>query len=278
MTARSPRVQNLVAKAARSVEGLSFPRPRGVLSGHAGGLDFEGPVDSAIARLLPGRSMRQFAALNHVLARSAAQAADPANFRVPADYSFGPSDLHYLISRGKAPTRAWRPDAQFIEQQQDTAETIIFSSTARNLNRGVTTLVDVKSQKLEEAKSRPPNIISQKKIADVAEIVLRNNLTPSFDILYAAVGFRATGEPGNGTLVCEKTRTISLLDVPTSYLKINWTAGHQIQFDPWEVPQDYAGTTVDWLRAFLLHCAASLEQKVSSHNARVAHLRKVAEL
>jgi hypothetical protein len=276
MPQRSRTIQNLVEQSAKAIEGMSLPRPRGTLSGHAAGLPFETLVNDEITARFPGQSYRHFEALNLELTRKAEQSRNPSAFVPPTSTLFGPPDLHYLIARGTVATKAWRTSKLFAEKQNDTAETVIFASQKRDFNEGVTTLVDVKTQNLD-FKAQPPNIISAFKIAKVCELVLNGGLTPSFDILYTAVKFRPSGTAaGGGLLTCEGTRTISLLDVPVEELYINWTAATQIQFHPFEVSQGFNGTTTEWMRAFLHHYCDKQDNRIQKQLEQVREFRLAA--
>lgn len=240
------------------VVGKSVPSPPGQLAGHAGGLPFETLVHELLEKEFDGRAYRHYEALNKSLEM---EYKKTGNDSIKPDFQFGNPDINFLVSRGKSAIEGWRVDNQFVEKQNDTAESIIFSGNDEFFESELVTLVDVKTQNIAKT-SQPPNIISAKKIAQLSETVLRGRFEPSFEILYCGIKFMQVESPVTKVLTAADANAISLTRINPESLYINWAAATQIQFHPFEVDQSFRGSTRQWLESYLGVYCKQLDRRV----------------
>lgn len=253
--------------------GSLVPRPSGQLAGHAGGLPFEALVDSALKERFPGRAFRHFEALNHAL--TVELDSNPGDFS-PGKYQFGPEPIHYLAKRGKQVTSSWSPVKLFEEKQNDTAENIVFSDQDQLFNSDLVSFVDVKSQNASKT-SQPPNIISARKIKEIALMAWEEDLDLPLEILYLGIKFFTEEFEGRKMLRAEECRAIDLFKIDPRAVYINWSAALQIQFHPLEVEQDFNGSAKEWLGGFLESYARSLEHRSNKQILEVTKIKNALE-
>lgn len=259
-----------LSEAAEELIGTTVPRPSGQLAGHAGGLPFENLLEAKLEEKFPNRAYRQFKALNEHLLSVGYNANDTATA-----LRFGSESINFLVSRGKQALAQWSSTKQFEEKQNDTAESIVFSEKGKFFSSSWVSLIDVKSQRTDR-KAQPPNIISAKKVKDLALKALIDDSPINFEILYAGIQYTPTVENGIEVLRCTNTRCIDLMKVlPNSkQLYINWAAAMQIQFHPAEVNQDFDGSKREWFIGYLHNYANSLEHRVKTQLGEVEQIRE----
>ncbi len=241
----------------------ALPRPKGTLAGHAGGLPFERLIHDVLSDHFGVRCYRHFESLNQVLLNNP-HATSPEERRS----LFGPESMQLLVSRGKTALKKWTPNNQFIEKQNDTAETILFSNDNCDFNRGEVWLLDVKTQN-DVGKAQPPNIISASKLATSLRSAIQEGEV-RFNFVYIGVSFHATEKE----LICKAVNTTSLFQV-SNPLYINWSAAQQIQFHPMSVDQDFTGTKTEWSYKFIETFCDSLQNRIGKDQQRLAEFKAV---
>lgn len=256
----------MISKIEEILEAMideALPRPKGTLAGHAGGLPFERLMHSALSDHFGERCYRHFESLNQILLNHP-QATSAEDRRA----LFGPESMQQLVSRGKTALTKWAPDSQFVEKQDDTAETIIFSNENCDFASGEVWLVDVKTQN-DVGNSQPPNIISASKLATSLRSAIQEGEV-RFNFVYIGVSFHATEKE----LICKEVNTTSLFQV-SKPLYINWSAAQQIQFHPMNVDQDFNGTKMEWAYKFIETFCDSLQNRIGKDQQRLTEFRAV---
>ena len=244
--------------------GQTVPRPKGTLSGHAAGLPFEEVVHRQLSSTFGGRVFRHYEVLNEVLIRNPdATSADRRR------ELFGAPALQYLICRGHQAMAGWRPDSLFVEKQNDTAESILFTDSSMRFDQEITFL-DVKTHN-EHKKGQPPNIISANKLAEAFELCLRND-DFNFDFTYIGVGWEVL----ETHLRCTRSQVVSLFKMDPR-LYINWAAATQVQFHPLEADQSFAGGRRDWAIEFLVGFCESLQKRVDKESGKIERYRTLID-
>ena len=239
--------------AVASLIGSSVQRPAGGLAGHSAALPFETHVEDVIKSHFPGRSYKHFELLNHLYL------ANPSAVTYEQRAALlGGSPLRYLLARGRQPTIGWSKENLYQNKQNDTAELVIVPHPTKSL-AGVKPvwLVDVKT-KNSSISGQPPNIISAQKIAEASVKLLTSGGVSQHRISYAAIRWAEQGS----VLRCEDAKLVWLDRIPPEDLYINWVAAQQIQFDPYEVSQDFAGEPADWAAAFLRRFCEQLDTRI----------------
>ncbi|MBT1034941.1 HincII family type II restriction endonuclease [Canibacter sp. lx-45] len=256
-------VPQLLQDIATKLTHAEAPRPSGQLSGHAGGLVFEGLAHKELVSHAPGRAFRHYEALNAALSDFVATG------KKPESATFGEPALDYLVSRSKSATEKWKPSNPFEEKQNDTAESILFSDGELKFESPEVTLIDIKSQNASKP-SQPPNIISANKLSQAAKLVLESGAEPKFDIYYLGVRFFPTERNGVKILKADEWCVVDLFKIAPTELYINWAAALQIQFHPFDVKQNYQRSKRDWFRDFLEHCySKSLASRIAKQQKRL---------
>lgn len=256
---------------AKTLVGTSVKRPRGTLAGHAAGLPFEKLVHEKLVEKFPGRAYRHFELLNVLYA------ANPAKKSVDQRYELlGPESLSCLLRRGKKATKDWSASTLFTEKQDDTAESIILPTKSlriRPASDKPLTLIDVKTQDAD-VKSRPPNIISARKLLNACIMAINERQQFSFDIVYIGVRWRKT----KASLDCVDAEAVPLVKVDPTEMYINWSAGRQIQFHPIQVKASFTGSTLEWAAAFLDHYSRKLRPRLVKELKTLKDLEKYTKL
>ena len=233
----------------KGLPGKTVLRPNsasdGTLSGHAAGEPFANLVYADLLRRHPGKIFKQYDYLNQLY----------INNRRSLSYeqrkSLLPSEtLAFLLGRGMRATEQWRPDNQFAEKQDDTAD-ILYCDC------GSYDLLDVKSH--DPAKNaQPPNIISAYKVAQMCALLLdHEDDENSFDINYVGVDWIEEGQQ----LKCVAASHARLFLASPEKLYINWAAAIQLQFHVKNLPQDFPGTRREWAVRFLRHFCNSASRR-----------------
>jgi hypothetical protein len=250
-----------LANLTREVVGQSIPRPRGALAGHNTGTPVEELLRVRLGDAFPGRIWRQHDVLNAVLSNSPEAVSATRRKRL-----FGRESTQDLLCSGRS-LRKWSLASPFGESQSDTADFILFDGELCALEPGRYDLLDAKSVNLEHT-SQPPNIISAAKlframVHSVAEGAV------ACDIIYLAIGY----QPTKSTLDCTDARAISLFKID-QLPYINWTAGSQIQFDPFEVDQEFRGSPLQWADRFVDYYNDKHALKISRDRDRLREDRQ----
>jgi type II restriction enzyme len=253
--------RHVVEETLNKLVGSRVAAPSGDVAGHAAGTVYEDLVFNAVSGVRSDGVFRQHEILNRVLLENES-VTDP----VERERLLGPPGQSRLLRRGVSSMEEWSSDNQFSYKQNDTADCVLIPVAASiqapsDLDRLV--MLDVKSHNSTRV-SQAPNIISSKKLYEAGFDAVRacresNREELSFEILYSFVSWELDG----GDMVCNKTDTMSLFKTDPVSLRINWAAGGQIQFHPWDVGQEWSGTSVEWMVAYLEHRNASRERNLS---------------
>ena len=224
--------RHLVEATVDNLVGSRVAAPAGDVAGHAAGTVYEDLVFNAVSGVRSGGVFRQHEILNRVFLERES-VTDP----VERERLLGPPGQSRLLRRGVSSMEEWSRDNQFSYKQNDTADCVLIPVTApietpSDLDRLI--MLDVKSHNSK-----------------------RGEL--SFEMLYSFVSWEIDGRD----MVCNKTETISLFRTDPGSLRINWAAGGQIQFHPWDVGQDWSGTSVEWMLSYLEHRNASRERNLN---------------
>lgn len=231
-------------EAAASLVGSRVAKPKGTLAGHAAGLPFEGVVHERLTRIFEGRAFRQFEFLNRIMISSTEATLNETIQRL------GPPSLQLLLSRGASALSSWSPENQFVEKQNDTAETII-QSNQHYVSGDPLTFLDVKTHNLN-LKGQPPNIVSAEKLAHSLHAALQEGKV-LFDFVYLGIDWVIEDE----YLVAQSSRAISMFKIKKMPY-INWTAAQQVQFHVGKVDQEFSGSAEEWAEQYLGHVWKSL--------------------
>lgn len=247
-----------------SLVGKKVQKPTGsTLAGHASGLPFEDLVHNRLLKEYPGRVLRQYEALNRNLINHPEASSYEDRLAL-----FGPPPIQFLLKRGVDAINGWSESNQFKVKQDDTAESIIFPTDDCDLNSAEIMLIDVKTQD-DEKSPQAPNIISAGKIARAAVLALTADQKVTFEIVYAGVKWIREGND----LKCVDATAVSLMKISPP-LYINWVAGQQIQFHPFEIDQSFAGTREQWCIAYLKEFCISLEERIKKEEERLKYYRQ----
>ncbi len=247
----------LIGKVVAKPEG-------GTLAGHAAGLPFEDLVHQTLRNTYGNRVQRHFEALNSLFL--AGKSAKGYESRLGL---LGPKSLQFLLKRGKKSINEWTPSNLFEVKQDDTAESIIFPTSDIQMSSEGVLLVDVKTQDIGK-KAQAPNIMSADKLARACVFALEDSDKVPFEILYVGVKW----EKESKHLRCVDIRTISLMKIDPRKIYINWVAAQQIQFHPFDVPQDYEGNREQWCKSYLNVFCHSLESRIDKEIERLDFFKK----
>lgn len=255
-----------IRRVAARITGKSVARPSGTLSGHAAGLPFEVLMHRELSNRFPGRTYRHFELLNEVFRKNPeCQSEDERRGLL------GPESLQYLLSRGDGPNKSWSASRQFVEKQNDTAETVILPRRGLRVEtwRGTcVTLIDVKTRNRNK-NSQPPNIISARKLVKACQIAIDHGHRNPFDVVYVGIGWYEL----NRRLVCSDTTVVSLFKTDPASLYINWVAASQIQFHPSELDQSFKLSKLEWCEGFVESYLRQLSGHIESLKTEAQQLR-----
>jgi type II restriction enzyme len=229
--------------------GASVPRPNasGALAGHAAGEPFAKLVHNHLVELFPGNTYSQFEYLNSLYLSH----PDAITFR--QRYELIKSvPLAFLLDRGEAPTVAWNKNNQYIEKQNDTADSLIF-------NKNIANIIDIKTTSTSK-NGQPPNIISAYKLATMCKLMLDNNDFSSFDIIYIGIDWEEKGP----SLKCTDISIRGLFNTNPQRLYINWAAALQIQFHVDSLDQTYKGSIEQWCNDYLRSYLSSARKRITT--------------
>lgn len=220
-------------------------KPNQETSGHRIATPLEEEVYDALSKTYPGLAFKQHEAVNEYLSQAVTRD------KVSDDFIFGNEGIDYLVNPGKKALSHW-PEKIVPGRQSDTADIVLFSDSALFDGSSVF-LIDVKSHDFGK-NSQPPNIMSARKLAKVAEICLSKNIDPNFSLYYIDLGYRKK----DAGVVVEDVRMVDMMKIPPldyngkgKPLYINWSAAIQVQFMPSEVSQDFELSQKDWLAIFM---------------------------
>lgn len=226
--------------------GTTVPIPlSGTLSGHAAGEPFDKHVFAVLKKHFIGITFRQYEFLNNLYETSPEATTATKRLALIKDPA-----VAFLLNRGKATTEAWRPDAQFEEKQNDTADILIVKD-------GFYNIIDVKT--FNKAKGgQPPNIISAYKLAKMAWLMLKNDKDHTHDITYVGITWEKDGQ----TLKCVSVDIKELFKTNPQKLYINWAAALQIQFHTSSLIQDYVGSVTQWCKEYIVTFTSQAEKRL----------------
>ena len=225
-------------------------------SGHTVATPLEEEVYDALSKAYPGLTFKQHDAVNEYLSQAAVQG------RVSDGFVFGNEAVDYLVNPGKKALSSW-PEELVPGRQSDTADMVLFSDSS--LFQGASVfLIDVKSHDLGK-NSQPPNIMSARKLANLAEICLSKNIDPNFSLYYLDLGYRKK----DAGVVVEDVRMVDMMKIPPldyngkgKPMYINWAAALQVQFRPSEVSQDFELSQKDWLAVFMKNYTSQKRDRI----------------
>lgn len=231
-------------------------KPNQETSGHRIATPLEEEAYDALSKTYPGLAFKQHEAVNKYLSETVVQG------RVPDGFVFGNEAVDSLVNPGKKALSNW-PKELVPGKQSDTADIVLFSDSALFDGSSVF-LIDVKSHDFGK-NSQPPNIMSARKLAKVAEICLSKNIDPNFSLYYIDLGYR---KKDAGVLV-EDVRMVDMMKIPPldyngkgKPLYINWSAAIQVQFMPSEVSQDFELSQKDWLAIFMKNYSSQKRDRI----------------
>lgn len=231
-------------------------KPNQETSGHRIATPLEEEVYDALSKTYPGLAFKQHEAVNEYLSQTVTRD------KVSDDFIFGNEAIDYLVNPGKKALSNW-PEKIVPGRQSDTADIVLFSDSALFDGSSVF-LIDVKSHDFGK-NSQPPNIMSARKLAKVAEICLSKNIDPNFSLYYIDLGYR---KKDAGVLV-EDVRMVDMMKIPPldyngkgKPLYINWSAAIQVQFMPSEVSQDFELSQKDWLAIFMKNYTSQKRDRI----------------
>jgi len=228
--------------------GKSIPRPSsGTLSGHAAGEPFDKLVYRIIKDKYPKNTYRQYEYLNMLFISN--PTVTDYDGRVAL---IKPSSLSYLLSRGEKATVEWTITNQFQEKQNDTADIIVVSDDCL-------VIVDVKTYN-QKKKGQPPNIISAFKLANMCDLMIKDNQFNSHSIIYVEVWW----EEKRATLECTDIYIKELFKAHPNKLYVNWAAALQIQFHVKTLDQSYKGNVKEWCNEYLKHFTCEAKKRSKS--------------
>lgn len=225
-------------------------------SGHRIATPLEEEVYDALSKTYPGLAFKQHEAVNEYLSQAVTRD------KVSDDFIFGNEAIDYLVNPGNKALSHW-PEKIVPGRQSDTADIVLFSDSALFDGSSVF-LIDVKSHDLGK-NSQPPNIMSARKLAKVAEICLSKNIDPNFSLYYIDLGYRKK----DAGVVVEDVRMVDMMKIPPldyngkgKPLYINWSAAIQVQFRPSEVSQDFELSQKDWLAIFMKNYTSQKRDRI----------------
>lgn len=225
-------------------------------SGHTVATPLEEEVYDALSKAYPGLTFKQHEAVNKYLSQAAVQG------RVSNGFVFGNEAVDYLVNPGKKALSSW-PEEIVPGRQSDTADIVLFSDSSLFDGSSVF-LIDVKSHDLGK-NSQPPNIMSARKLAKLAEICLSKNIDPNFSMYYVDLGYRKK----DAGVVVEDVRMVDMMKIPPldynnkgKPMYINWAAALQVQFRPSEVSQDFELSQKDWLAVFMKNYTSQKRDRI----------------
>jgi hypothetical protein len=260
-------VSGELLKLSQAIVGQSVVRPNGSLAGHNTGSPIEDLAYQAFTKAFGTRVHRQYEVLNAILSNR----PDVKSARGRKSL-FGRISVQDLLCSGRN-LQKWSGTSLFVEAQGDTADFVLFHDGNLSLMPGCYDLIDVKSVNVKGS-SQPPNIISGTKLFNAMANSVVEGAVAS-DIVYLAIGYL----PNEKKLDVVQSRAISLFKIKKMPY-INWTAGSQIQFNPFEVDQDFTGTPLEWANQFMDHYLLERGSKIakdtkqlSCDRARVRSLR-----
>lgn len=231
-------------------------KPNQETSGHRIATPLEEEVYDALSKTYPGLAFKQHEAVNEYLSETVVQG------RVPDGFVFGNEAVDSLVNPGKKALSNW-PEELVPGKQSDTADIVLFSDSALFDGSSVF-LIDVKSHDLGKS-DQPPNIMSARKLAKVAEICLSKNIDPNFSLYYMDLGYRKK----DAGVVVEDVRMVDMMKIPPldyngkgKPLYINWSAAIQVQFRPSEVSQDFELSQKDWLAIFMKNYTSQKRDRI----------------
>ena len=225
-------------------------------SGHRIATPLEEEVYDALSKTYPGLAFKQHEAVNEYLSETVVQG------RVPDGFVFGNEAVDSLVNPGKKALSNW-PEELVPGKQSDTADIVLFSDSSL-FDGSAVFLIDVKSHDLGKS-DQPPNIMSARKLAKVAEICLSKNIDPNFSLYYIDLGYRKK----DAGVVVEDVRMVDMMKIPPldyngkgKPLYINWSAAIQVQFRPSEVSQDFELSQKDWLAIFMKNYTSQKRDRI----------------
>ena len=225
-------------------------------SGHTVATPLEEEVYDALSKAYPGLTFKQHEAVNKCLSQAAAQG------RVSNGFVFGNEAVDYLVNPGKKALSSW-PEEIVPGRQSDTADIVLFSDSSLFDGSSVF-LIDIKSHDLGK-NSQPPNIMSARKLAKLAEICLSKNIDPNFSLYYIDLGYRKK----DAGVVVEDVRMVDMMKIPPldydgkgKPMYINWAAALQVQFRPSEVSQDFELSQREWLAVFMKNYTSQKRDRI----------------
>lgn len=231
-------------------------KPNRETSGHAIATPLEEEVYDALSKAYPGLTFKQHEAVNKYLSQAAVQG------RVSNGFVFGNEAVDYLVNPGKKALSSW-PEEIVPGRQSDTADIVLFSDSSLFDGSSVF-LIDVKSHDLGK-NSQPPNIMSARKLAKLAEICLSKNIDPNFSMYYVDLGYRKK----DAGVVVEDVRMVDMMKIPPldynnkgKPMYINWAAALQVQFRPSEVSQDFELSQKEWLAVFMKNYTSQKRDRI----------------
>lgn len=225
-------------------------------SGHRIATPLEEEVYDALSKTYPGLAFKQHEAVNEYLSQAVTRD------KVSDDFIFGNEAIDYLVNPGKKALSHW-PEELVPGKQSDTADIVLFSDSSL-FDGSAAFLIDVKSHDLGKS-DQPPNIMSARKLAKVAEICLSKNIDPNFSLYYIDLGYRKK----DAGVVVEDVRMVDMMKIPPldyngkgKPLYINWSAAIQVQFRPSEVSQDFELSQKDWLAIFMKNYTSQKRDRI----------------
>ena len=225
-------------------------------SGHTVATPLEEEVYDALSKAYPGLTFKQHEAVNKCLSQAATRD------KVSDDFIFGNEAIDYLVNPGNKALSHW-PEKIVPGRQSDTADIVLFSDSALFDGSSVF-LIDVKSHDFGK-NSQPPNIMSARKLAKLAEICLSRNIDPNFSMYYVDLGYRKK-EAG---VVVEDVCMVDMMKIPPldydgkgKPMYINWAAALQVQFRPSEVSQDFELSQKEWLAVFMKNYTSQKRDRI----------------
>lgn len=225
-------------------------------SGHRIATPLEEEVYDALSKTYPGLAFKQHEAVNEYLSQAVTRD------KVSDDFIFGNEAIDYLVNPGNKALSHW-PEELVPGKQSDTADIVLFSDSSL-FDGSAAFLIDVKSHDLGKS-DQPPNIMSARKLAKVAEICLSKNIDPNFSLYYIDLGYRKK----DAGVVVEDVRMVDMMKIPPldyngkgKPLYINWSAAIQVQFRPSEVSQDFELSQKDWLAIFMKNYTSQKRDRI----------------
>ena len=231
-------------------------KPNQETSGHTIATPLEEEVYDALSKVYPGLTFKQHEAVNKYLSETVVQG------RVPDGFVFGNEAVDSLVNPGKKALSSW-PEELVPGKQSDTADIVLFSDSALFDGSSVF-LIDVKSHDLGKS-DQPPNVMSARKLVNLAKICLSENIDPNFSIYYVDLGYRRK----DAGVVVDDVRMVDMMKIPPldhdgkgKPMYINWSASLQVQFRPSAVSQDFELSQKDWLAVFMKNYTSQKRDRI----------------